>query len=128
MRNAALLLAGGLMLAGLPMVPTAEAEAVKASPELTVFTRDQGQNAAVADARRAPTVLRGSAVRRGIAPGYRYAEGMDPGRWIASSGDTLWLTDPASGELVACRVKRTSRVGKRVIRCIDDSLPSRVYD
>jgi hypothetical protein len=125
-RTAALLVAGGLMLAWTPLLPAAKAEVVKASPELTIFTRDESRQQAAPAGDRRPTVLRGSAVRRGVARGYRQT--MAPERWVASSGETLWLTDPASGEVVACRVKRTSRVGKRVIRCIADDLPQRVYD
>lgn len=71
----------------------------------------------------APTVLRGSGIASRPAP-----PPMDPGRWQVAAGDDLWLVDPAAGEVVACSLRSTSRVGVRVVRCYTDDLPRIVTD
>lgn len=100
----------------------ANAEAVKISPELTVFTDDRAE----APGSR-PTVLRGSATRRGTVQGDgdRF---YDTGRFQIGAGPVLWLTDPESGEVIACRRGRTSTVGSRFIDCLEGELPSSIYD
>ncbi|MGI9490722.1 MAG: hypothetical protein ACR2RF_33470 [Geminicoccaceae bacterium] len=101
----------------------ARAEAVKVTPELTVFTEQQ---APPADNR--PTVLRGSATKRGTVDG-RYGDaGYEPSRFQFGAGDKLWLTDPISGEVIVCDERRTSRVGSRFIGCLQDRLPYVVYE
>ncbi len=108
--------AAGLIGFGL-MIGVAQAEAVKVSPELTVFTKER----AVSD-QGGPTILRGSATRRGTVHHggvqYRGSEPLQIG-----AGSTLWLTDPVSGEIIACEPRRTSRVGSRYIHCFDTGIP-----
>ncbi len=101
----------------------AHAEAVKLSPRLTVFTDDQAKTP---DSR--PTVLRGSATQRGTV-----ARGDDrrfdlTERFQIGAGPVLWLTDPETGEVIACRTGRTSTVGSRFIDCLEGELPSSAYD
>jgi hypothetical protein len=38
------------------------------------------------------------------------------------AGERFWLLDEAAGELVACRLERTSRVGALRIRCAERRL------
>lgn len=83
---------------------TAQAEAVKVTPQLTIFTADQAPASY-----GAPTVLRGSATRRGTVH--------------ADAGYELWLQDPISGELIPCQVRRTSTRDGRFIECPEDYLP-----
>jgi len=70
-----------------------------------------------------PRVLRGSAIAPRPAPAP-----PDPGRWRVTAGDELWLVDTAAGEAVACRLRDTSTVGVRVVRCFTGDLPRRVTD
>ena len=70
------------------------------------------------------TVLRGSA----IAPKPAGQAATALGRWTVVSGEKLWLVDPASGQVVSCRSRGTSTVGKRIVACITDDLPARVID
>lgn len=77
--------------------------------------------AAVEDA--APRVLRGSAIAPRPAPAP-----LEPGRWRVAAGDELWLVDPEAGEAVACRLRNTSKVGVRVVRCYTGDLPRIVAD
>lgn len=71
----------------------------------------------------APKVLRGSAIAPRPAPAP-----MDPARWQVVAGDELWLVDTAAGEAVTCRLRNTSKVGVRVVRCFTGDLPRRVSD
>ena len=71
----------------------------------------------------APRVLRGSAIAPRPAPAP-----MEPGRWQITAGDELWLVNPASGEVVACHLRNTAKVGVRIVRCFTDSLPRTVAD
>lgn len=87
-----------------PTMATAQAEAVKVTPELTIFTADQAT-----PSYGAPTVLRGSATRRGTVH--------------ADAGYDLWLQDPISGEIIPCRVRRTAARDGRIIECPEDYLP-----
>lgn len=48
------------------------------------------------------------------------ASAAAPVRVVA--GERLWLLDEAAGELVACRLERTSRVGALRIRCAERRL------
>ena len=57
-------LTGCAFLIGLTIVANAQAEAVKVTPQLTVFTKDEAR-----PADGLPTVLRGSATRRGTVDG-----------------------------------------------------------
>jgi hypothetical protein len=66
------------------------------------------------------TVLRGSAIAPKAA---EPTEAMGAERWQISSGERLWLTDPASGDVMVCRQARTTQVGERVIRCTEGTLP-----
>jgi hypothetical protein len=71
------------------------------------------------------TVLRGSAIAPKAA---EPAPAMGAERWQVSSGERLWLTDPATGEVMICRQARPTQVGERVIRCVAGDLPRRVLD
>ena len=71
------------------------------------------------------TVLRGSAIAPKAA---EPARAMGAERWQVSSGERLWLTDPATGEVLVCRQARTTQVGERVIRCTQGNLPRHVRD
>ena len=62
----------------------------------------------------APVILRGSAVGPQPAPEVR----PSAERWQIVAGRRLWLFDPATEELRACRVRRTTLVGVREIRCV----------
>ncbi len=101
---------------GISLSP-AQAEAVKASPNLTVFTKDQPS---FGD--RSPTILRGSATRRGTV--YRgdidYA---DRAPIDLGTGPTLWLVDPDTGDIIACEPRRSSRIGSRRVQCVDGPAP-----
>ena len=103
-------LAAGLFGAGF-IIGSAYAEAVKVSPELTVFTKEQASSN-----EGAPVVLRGSATKRGTVfdGGNRY---VDRGPVEIGAGSTLWLADPATGDIIACEPRRTSRVGSRFVDC-----------
>lgn len=95
------------------MAGIAQAEAVKVSPELTVFTKES--TASTSDG---PTVLRGSATRRGtVHSDGSYAGNSRP--FEINAGETLWLTDPETGLIIACEPRRTSRVGSRFVQCFD---------
>lgn len=100
-------------LLGLASVSAAAlAEAVKVSPELTVFTSDDSSQDA-----QGPTVLRGSATKRGTVHGGGNRGGA--GSYQINAGETLWITDPETGSIIACEPRRTSRVGSRFVRCFD---------
>lgn len=106
-----------LVLAGPGIETGAQAEAVKASPELTVFTEEKARPA---DGR--PTVLRGSATKRGTVDG-RFGAAFQPSAFEFVAGEKLWFVDPESGALIVCEERRTSRVGSGFIGCIADGLP-----
>jgi len=61
-------------------------------------------------------ILRG----KGSSPPPRAAVAAAPVRIVA--GERLWLVDEVKGELVACRLERTSRVGGLRIRCAERRL------
>ncbi len=89
----------------------AHADAVKVSPHLTVFTKEQtGANDG------SPTVLRGSATRRGTGN-----DSFDRAQIGASS--SLWLADPATGELFACEPRSASNFEDRYAHCFDSEAP-----
>lgn len=104
------------------VIAEARAEAVKVTPELTVFTEEQ-----ISPADGRPTVLRGSATKRGTVDS-RYGGGYEPARFQLGAGAKLWLTDPVSGEVMVCDERRTSRVGSRFIGCLRDQLPYGAYE
>lgn len=106
-----------LTLAGPGMQTDARADAVKASPELTVFTDEETRPA---DGR--PTVLRGSATKRGTVDG-RLGAAFQPSAFEFVAGEKLWFVDPVSGAVIVCDERRTSRVGSGFIGCIADGLP-----
>lgn len=108
---------------GLTATADVRAEAVKVTPELTVFTEEKAPRT---DNR--PTVLRGSATKRGTVDGRYGDSGYEPTRFQFGAGNKLWLTDPISGEVIVCDERRTSRVGSRFIGCLQDQLPYAVYD
>lgn len=110
------------IIIGLGFVGTVKAEAVKVTPELTVFTTEE------TDANDGlPSVLRGSAVRRGsVSVGD--GDGSSLSRFAFGAGDKLWLTDPTSGEVIVCDERRGNRVGSRFVGCVRDQLPSKLYE
>jgi hypothetical protein len=65
----------------------------------------------------APLILRGSAVSPQPAPEVR----PSAERWQVVAGRRLWLVDPVTEDLRACRVRRTTLVGVREIRCLSGS-------
>lgn len=46
--------------------------------------------------------------------------------WQTLAGERLWLVNLAEGRVVACRLRDTTQVGVRVVRCADGHLPRRV--
>jgi hypothetical protein len=71
-----------------------------------------------------PRVLRGSA----MAPRPLAADLPPPRDWQVAAGRRLWLVDASTGDIVACRQRATSTVGRRVIACLSGSLPQRLRD
>ena len=61
------------------------------------------------------SILRGSAVRRGVVPEPGYA--LESERWETFAGRRLWLVDRETGDIVSCRNRNTSYVGQRTVRC-----------
>lgn len=118
MRRIAFAFAASVAFAGFITPQVAHAEAVKVTPEMTRFSSEQAKPND--DGR--PTVLRGSATRRGTVDG-RYGRTYDPVDYQLGAGAKLWLTDPESGVVVVCDERRTSRVGGRFIGCVEDRLP-----
>ncbi|MDH3664044.1 MAG: hypothetical protein OEU92_29195 [Alphaproteobacteria bacterium] len=110
-------------LIGLATTTDLRAETVKVTPELTVFTHDQARPAG----ERAPTVLRGSATKRGTVDG-QSGEGYQPAEFQIGAGAKLWLADPESGRVIVCDERRTSRVGSRFVGCVEDQLPDVIYE
>ena len=100
---------------------SAWADAVKATPELTVFNNEQ-----TSPGNAEPIVLRGSATRRGTVD-TKAGDLSDLSRFAFGAGDKLWLTDPISGEVIVCDERRTSRVGSRFVGCVRDQLPPEIY-
>lgn len=109
------------ILIGLAATNDLRAEAVKVTPELTVFTNEKTRPA---DGR--PTVLRGSATKRGTVDS-RGVGFYEPARLQLGAGAKLWLTDPVTGRVIVCDERRTSRVGSRFIGCLEDQLPYDLY-
>jgi hypothetical protein len=64
----------------------------------------------------APVILRGSAIGRQPAEVRPSAA-----RWQVVAGRRLWLFDPVTEELRACRVRQTTLVNVREIRCLSSS-------
>ncbi|MGI9509355.1 MAG: hypothetical protein ACR2QJ_08400 [Geminicoccaceae bacterium] len=110
------------VLFGLAAASDLRAEVVKVTPELTVFTDETSPST---DGR--PTVLRGSATKRGTVEssdlGY-----IEPPQYQVVAGERLWLTDPENGQVILCNKRRTSRVGSRYVSCIKGRLPYTIYD
>jgi hypothetical protein len=79
------------------------------APQITVLSER--------DDRPAPTILRGRAATPQAEPAAEADEG-----WLVLAGERLWLIDPASGEMRACRERDTSTVGRREIRCTTGEL------
>ncbi len=122
MRATTIALASCSAIIGLSLAGTVNAEAVKVTPQLTVFTTTKTD---VNDG--LPSVLRGSAIRRGkVSSGN--GDRSDLSRFAFGAGDKLWLTDPTSGEVIVCDERRSSRVGSRFVGCLRDQLPSKLYD
>ena len=69
-----------------------------------------------------PTILKGMPAPR---PDPQAAIERPAPIFEAAAGEDLWLIDAAVGELVACRLLKTSTVGRRVIRCFKEDLPAR---
>lgn len=95
----------------------AQTQAEKPTPQLTVFPK-----AFVAPSDEPPGVVRGDATRRGTIDG-RFGSAFAPARFDIGAGDRLWLTDPFSGQVFVCDVRRTNRVGSRFIGCLEGRLP-----
>lgn len=110
-------------LMGLIAAADVRADAVKLSPEVTVFTKERSR-----PAEGGPTVLRGSATKRGTIDSRFGGGSYEPTRFQLGAGAKLWLTDPVSGEVIVCDERRTSRVGSRFIGCLQDRLPDAVYE
>lgn len=110
-------------LFGLTTTTDLRAESIKVTPELTVFTDDQSRP----DGDNRPTVLRGSATKRGTVDS-ELGEDYQPARFQLGAGDKLWMTDPVSGRVIVCDERRTSRVGSRFIGCLEDQLPYAIYE
>ena len=110
------------VLIGLAVPNDLRAEAVKVTPELTVFTDEKTPPA---DGR--PTVLRGSATKRGTVDSRDLSYYPAP-QFRFGTGEKLWLADPVSGRVILCRERRTSRVGSRFIGCLEDQLPYAFYE
>ncbi|MGI9490883.1 MAG: hypothetical protein ACR2QF_00500, partial [Geminicoccaceae bacterium] len=96
-------------------ISAAQADAVKVSPYLTVFTKERtvsndGQ----------PTVLRGSATRRGTV---HYDKDRYPAIPI-DVGSTLWLADPVTGEFIACEPSYAGHSDDRYVDCFDVEEPN----
>jgi hypothetical protein len=70
-----------------------------------------------------PRVLHGSAIAR-MAPDPEPVAGLT--RFSVLAGKRLWLTDPESGEVIACALYNTTDVGERVVRCYEGELPRSV--
>jgi hypothetical protein len=122
MRATSIAFASCSVIIGLTLAGTVRAEAVKVTPELTVFTTEK------TDASDGlPAVLRGSATRRGTVSS-RAGDDSDLSRFAFGAGDKLWLTDPVSGEVIVCDERRTHRVGGRFVGCVRDQLPSDLYE
>ena len=111
------------VLFGLATATDLRAESVKVTPKLTVFTHDQARPAGD----RAPTVLRGSATKRGTVDS-QLGEDYRPIQYQIGAGAKLWLADPESGRVIVCDERRTSRVGSRFIGCLEDQLPYEIYE
>ena len=122
MRAMSIAFASCSVIIGLALAAPSHAEAVKVTPELTVFTKEPAQ---VNEGR--PIVLRGSATRRGTVSG-RDDDSSRLSRFALGAGDKLWLTDPVSGEVVVCDERRSNRVGSRFVGCVRDQLPVELYE
>ena len=107
---------------GLAVAAPAQAEAVKVTPEVTVFAKESTRSA-----NGLPTVLRGDATRRGTVDA-RFGESYEPSRFQLGAGAKLWLTDPVTGQVIVCDERRSSRVGGRFIGCVADQLPYALYE
>lgn len=115
MRSTIIAFAAGAISLGMIM-GTAQAEAAKVTPNLTVFTKDQTTSNG-----QGPIVLRGSATKRGTVHGSSSYD--DRGPIEVGAGSTLWLVDPDTGDIIACEPRRTSRVGSRYVHCFDGPSP-----
>lgn len=101
-------------LLGFAVAFDSRAEDTNTTPGLIVF-KDRKESAE----NGLPKVLRGSAVRRGVATSdVDGPEGLQIG-----AGDKLWFADPTTGEVIVCDERRTNRVGHRFIGCVEDRLP-----
>lgn len=121
MRLTPIALACCAILTGPIALSSARADAVKATPELTVFNQERTRTAD-----GLPMVLRGSATRRGTVATSE-SEPSNLERFAFGAGDKLWLTDPVSGEVIVCDERRTNRVGSRFVGCVRDQLPKDLY-
>ena len=108
MRPTLAVLAASFVSFGLT-ISAAQADAVKVSPHLTVFTKDR-----TVSNDGSPTVLRGSATRRGTVHHDRNRY-FDP--IPVDVGSTLWLADPLTGELIACDPRPASNFENRYAHC-----------
>jgi hypothetical protein len=114
MRNlAAAAAALGLVVLALAPIGPVEAEEEDATPNL-LTTEELRAPRRTGDA---PVILRGSAAGPQRAPEAR----PSAERWQVVAGRRLWLVDPVTEELRACRVRRTTLVGVREIRCLSGS-------
>lgn len=73
------------------------------------------------DAISAVRVLRGEAIRPAGPP----KSPTKTARRVVA-GERLWLIDDRAGEVVACRLRKTSTVGKSAVRCFKGDLPASI--
>lgn len=104
--------AAALGLVVLALAPTGAVEAAEEDATPHLLTREELNGPDRPG--DAPLILRGSAVGRQPAP----EVAPDAARWQVVAGRRLWLFDPVTEELRACRVRRTTLVGVREIRCL----------
>ena len=94
----------------------APAAAWSAKDDVTVH---RGATAFSAEMKNGVEVIRGPAV-----PVQRYNPSRAMSGTIrAVAGEHLWLINDAGDRLTNCRVRRTTQVGRSVIRCQSRSLP-----
>ncbi len=110
MRAPSVIVAGLVFL----LVPLFPVSPVTAEVKTMTAGGTAGSDAANAD-NGGLSILRGSAVRRGVVPEPSYA--LDSGRWETFAGRRLWLVDRETGDIVSCRNRNTSTVGVRTVRC-----------
>jgi hypothetical protein len=106
--------AAALGFVALVLAPLGAVEAAEEDATPHLLTRDELNAPERPGA--APVILRGSAVGPEVEEEAPAAAG-----WQVVAGRRLWLFDPVTQDLLACRVRRTTLVGDREIRCLAGS-------